>query len=58
MAEVCLKEVALRKEEEGRIKSMIIDAIIGIQAGQNPRVIDSILRNYLPLSQRADGNDE
>ena len=51
-------KVALRKEEEGRIKSMIIDAIIGIQAGQNPRVIDSILRNYLPLSQRADGNDE
>jgi len=51
-------KVALRKEEEGRIKSMIIDAIIGIQAGQNPRVIDSILRNYLPLSQRADGNDD
>lgn len=51
-------KVALRKEEEGRIKSMIIDAIIGIQAGQNPRVIDSILRNYLPLSQRSDGNDD
>lgn len=45
-------KVALRKDEEGRIKSMIIDGIMGIQAGQNPRVIDSMLRNYLPASQR------
>ena len=46
-------KVALRKDEEGRIKAMIIDAIMGIQAGQNPRVIDSMLRNYLPASKRA-----
>jgi len=45
-------KVALRKDEEGRIKSMIIDGIMGIQAGQNPRVIDSMLRNYLPASKR------
>lgn len=46
-------KVALRKDEEGTLKSMIIDGILGIQAGQNPRVIDSMLRNYLPASKRA-----
>lgn len=45
-------KVALRKDEEGTIKAMIIDAIMGIQAGQNPRVIDSMLRNYLPSGKR------
>lgn len=50
-------KVALRKDEEGTVKSMIIDAILGIQAGQNPRVIDSMLRNYLPAGKRADSND-
>lgn len=51
-------KVALRKDEEGRIKAMVIDAIMGIQAGQNPRVIDSILRNYLPSSKRSEGNGD
>lgn len=46
------QKVALRRDEEGRIKSMVIDALMGIQAGQNPRVIDSMLRNYLPAGKR------
>ena len=50
-------KVALRKDEEGTLKSMIIDGILGIQAGQNPRVIDSMLRNYLPASKRAAEKD-
>ena len=41
-----------RKEEEGMVKSLIIDALLAIQNGQNPRVIDSMLRNYLPAAQR------
>ena len=45
-------KVTLRKNEEGRIKHMIIDALMGIQAGQNPRIIDSMLRNYLPANKR------
>lgn len=45
-------KVALRKDEESTVKAMIIDGILGIQAGQNPRVIDSMLRNYLPASKR------
>ncbi len=45
-------KVSLRKDEEGTIKSMVIDGLLGIQAGQNPRVIDSLLRNYLPSNKR------
>ncbi len=43
----------LRKTEEGRLKSMCIDALMGIQAGQNPRVIESMLKTYLAPAQRA-----
>ena len=49
---ICDK-LKLRSSEEERIKSLIIDALLAIQAGQNPRVIDSMLRTYLPGSQRA-----
>ncbi|MDB2409040.1 flagellar motor protein PomA [Pseudomonadales bacterium] len=45
-------KVSLRRNEESRIRNMIIDALMGIQAGQNPRVIDSMLRNYLPSGKR------
>lgn len=46
-------KLKLRKGEEGMIKMLIIDALLAIQAGQNPRVIDSMLRNYLPQGSRA-----
>ena len=45
-------KLGLRREEEGRVKSMIIDALLAIQGGQNPRVIDSMLKAYLPESKR------
>lgn len=41
-------KLSLRKGEEEMNKNLIIDALLAIQAGQNPRVIDSMLRNYLP----------
>ena len=47
-------KLGLRREEEGRVKSMIIDALLAIQGGQNPRVIDSMLKAYLPESMRAE----
>lgn len=43
----------LRRGEEENSKNLIIDALLAIQAGQNPRVIDSMLRNYLPARLRA-----
>jgi chemotaxis protein MotA len=45
-------KLKLRMEEESLIKSMSIDAILAIQAGQNPRVIEMMLRNYLPEGSR------
>jgi len=45
-------KLVLRKSEEARIKSMMIDALLGIQAGQNPRIIEEMLRTYLAPKQR------
>lgn len=41
-----------RKDEEALNQSLIIDGLLAIQAGQNPRVIEQMLRNYLPEKKR------
>lgn len=46
-------KLALRSKEEQRHKSLVIDALIGIQEGQNPRIIESMLEAYLPRSRRS-----
>lgn len=45
-------KLRLRAGEEAMTKSLIIDALLAIQSGQNPRVIDSMLRTYLPEGKR------
>ncbi len=45
-------KLAMRSTEEKLAKSLIIDAVMGIQEGQNPRVIEDMLKNYLPKSRR------
>ncbi len=50
-------KLSLRRDEEALTKSMIIDAVLAIQEGQNPRVIESILRNYLPGAQQESGDE-
>ena len=47
-------KLGLRRTEEGIVKSMVIDALLAIQAGQNPRIIESMLKAYLPESKRAE----
>ena len=32
---------------DAKVKKLILDAILGIQDGQNPRVLDGMLKNYL-----------
>lgn len=55
-------KLKLRATEEKLNRSLILDAVLGIQDGQNPRVIEGVLRNYLPESKRtvagAEGGDE
>lgn len=45
-------KLALRSAAEKQTKALIIDAVMGIQDGQNPRVIEDMLKNYLPKSKR------
>ena len=47
-------KLALRSTEERLTKSLIIDAVMGIQDGQHPRVMQDLLKNYLPKSRRPD----
>lgn len=46
------EKLELRSHEERISKSLVIDAILGIQIGQNPRVLEESLKNYLPKSKR------
>jgi chemotaxis protein MotA len=48
----------LRSVEEGRVKSLITDALLAIQSGQNPRVIEAMLKTYLPSGARDSKSDE
>lgn len=45
-------KLTLRKDEEDRLKSMIIDALLAIQSGQNPRVIETMLQSYIQEGKR------
>ncbi len=52
-------KLSLRRNEEFMLQSIIIDGIAGMQEGRNPRVIDDMLRTYLPGSKRdIEGNDK
>jgi chemotaxis protein MotA len=45
-------KLSVRSREENTTKSLIIDALLSIQSGQNPRVIANMLAAYLPPSKR------
>ena len=47
-------KLALRSTDERLAKSLIIDAVMSIQDGQHPRVMQDLLKNYLPKSRRAE----
>ena len=51
-------KLSLRKDEEGRIKAMCIDGILAIQEGQNPRIIESMLKTYLDPKRREGKKDD
>lgn len=45
-------KLEVRMEQERMSKSLIIDGIAAIQEGMNPRVLEGMLKNYLPGKQR------
>jgi chemotaxis protein MotA len=46
-----------RADEEKLNQSLVLDGIIGIADGQNPRVIEGILKSYLAASKRGSAED-
>lgn len=46
-------KLGMRKEQEKLNRSLILDGVLAIQDGQNPRVIDSYLKNYLNEKKRS-----
>ncbi len=49
---------AMQQNDVSVIKSLVIDALLAIQGGQNPRVIESMLETYLPKSKRQVADEE
>lgn len=47
-----------RAVEEKLNQSLVLDGIVGIADGQNPRVIEGILKNYLAASKRGEATEE
>ncbi|GAB4298862.1 MAG: flagellar motor protein PomA [Methylophaga sp.] len=45
-------KLALRSSEEQMNKTIIIESVLGIQEGQNPKILGEILKNFLPASKR------
>lgn len=45
-------KLELRLTEEARMQSLVSDALVAIQSGQNPRVIEQLLSSYLPPAKR------
>ena len=45
-------KMIIRNDEEKTNNELILDAIMGIQDGQNPKVIEGVLRNYLASKKR------
>lgn len=45
-------KLEVRRDEEALNQALVIDGLLAIQAGQNPRVIDQMLRSYLPEGKR------
>ncbi|WP_114765181.1 flagellar motor protein PomA [Vibrio rhodolitus] len=46
-------KLTLRREQEKLNRRLIMDGVLAIQDGQNPRVIDSYLKNYLNEGKRS-----
>ena len=46
-------KLSLRMTEEARMQSLYIDALVAIQEGTNPRVIEQLLSSYLTPKERS-----
>lgn len=62
LANVVFLPVAIKLKaiagEEALTREMILEGILSIQAGDNPRIVREKLQSYLPLHERSHGEDE
>lgn len=49
-----VNKLSLRMEQEKLNQELMLDAVLGIQDGQNPRIIEGLLKSYLADSQRVE----
>ena len=61
-ANIVFLPVALRLKElstlEVEARSLIMEGVLAIQAGDNPRVVAEKLQSFVPPAQRGDGDDD
>lgn len=46
------KKLAVRTEEEVLLREMVVEGVLAIQAGENPRIVEEKLKVYLPPALR------
>ena len=51
-------KLALRSKQERMTKSLVLEGITALQMGLNPRVVEDLLKTYLPGSQRGTEADD
>lgn len=51
-------KLALRSQEEERNRRLIIEGVLGILKGLNPRVMEEFLQTFLPPKDRTAGDDK
>lgn len=51
-------KLELRSQEEKTNRSLILETISGIQEGMNPRVLEELLKAFLPEGQRGGEDNE
>ena len=51
-------KLALRSQEEERNRKLIIEGVLGILKGLNPRVMEEFLQTFLPPKDRTSGDDK
>ena len=45
-------KLTLKSEEEASVKDMMLEGILAIQSGVNPRIVEDKLVSYLPPKER------
>jgi len=52
------EKLGIRSNEERTNKSLILETVMSIQEGLNPRVMEEMLKAYLPPSKRGSSDDD